>query len=147
MPLYILSTDKVCMSMYRAGTIMYQFVSKYSKPVTSGISMFASRCAPLNPVKQASVLYIQVCTGTHQVHTSIVVYWYPVHTCTSSAYVDTYEYVLVHTSMYLVHTSMYSVHTHMYRFYQVHTHTSSVHIRTTLFMLVYTRYNLVHTML
>ncbi len=45
-------------------TNMYQSTANLWVEGTSGIRVFASRCAPLNPVKQASVLYIQVCTGT-----------------------------------------------------------------------------------
>jgi len=46
-------------------TNMYQSTANLWVEGTSGIHMLALRCAPLNPVKQASVLYIQVCTGTH----------------------------------------------------------------------------------
>ncbi len=95
---------RVCTQYVLVCTNMYQSTATLWVERTSGIRVFASRCTPRNPVKQASVLYIQVCTGTHQAHTSI--YWSVSSTylycCTSSgsAYVDTYEYVLVHTSLY-----------------------------------------------
>ena len=66
---------RVCKEYVLVCTNMYQSTANLWIEGTSGIRVFASCCARLNPVKQASVLrlYIQECTGTHQVHTSI--YW------------------------------------------------------------------------
>jgi hypothetical protein len=62
---------RVCTEYVLVCTNINQSTANLWVEGTSGIRVFASRCAPRNPVKQASVLYIQVCTGTHQVHTSI----------------------------------------------------------------------------
>ncbi len=64
---------QVCTEYVLVCTNIYQSTANLWVEGTSDIRVFASRCAPRNPVKPASVLYIKVCTGTHQVHTSI--YW------------------------------------------------------------------------
>ncbi len=66
-----------------------------------GPPVFASRLAPLNPVKQGSVQYNQVCTYLNFVHTSM-----------SSVHTRTLSTNLVHTSMSLVHTSTLGTYMH-----------------------------------